>query len=424
MGLMSAVSIRYGVPRSYMNLRTPVAALSLGAMLALPVPSAHCVEEGGLEFTGSGFLTLVAGKMLGSSTGKASDYKAPFFVSDYAQGGVYESTGGLQWKPDSKLGLQGTATLPDRRLSFTGQIVSRGARDGAVDLEWLYGSYKLDENFTLQAGRKRIPMFYYSEIQDVGFALPWTHLPSGPYGWEAVNYNGLNLAYLGRWGTWSSAINLLAGSEAFKDSGYWKIYRGKNSRTNIKWDNIVGGDLSLSKNWLETRFVYLQSKMRWKNVSGSWDPATDTYDPTTADSGYQPAVGTQRIYGLAVNIDHDRLLVRSEAIFIDHNKVIGYKDHAYLLGVGYRLGKWTPMVTVSDYHAQAIASVSNSDSMEATRVTSLTLRYDLTVSSALKAQFDSQRDRSGPRYTLDGGPVMTNRYGNSRLLTVAYDMVF
>ncbi len=411
----------------------PVAAIS--ATLSLTAPLGHAVEVGGFDFAGSGFLTLAVGQMLNGGHERASDYRKPFFATDYAQGGVYDGRSGLQWKPDSKLGLQGTVTFPGKRLSITGQIVSRGARDGEVNLEWLYASFKLDDQFTLQAGRKRIPMFYYSDTQDVGFALPWVHLPSQLYGWEAVNYNGVNLAYQGQWGGWASTINLLAGSEGKKESGYWKIYRGKNNRTDIQWKDIVGGDITLAKDWFETRLVYLQSRVRQRNVSGTWDGAQivglDTYgqDPlalgSTPESSYGPS-GRQKIYGLTFNADYNNFLLRSEAVFIDHNRAMGFKDHAYILGVGYRFGKWTPMLTVSDYHSQAIAAGgADPDGQEATRTTSLVLRYDLTTSSALKIQFDSQKDRSGPNYTLDGsGSVPGNRYGNARLLTVSYDMVF
>lgn len=406
------------------NKKWPL-AIALGSLLAAGSSAALALEVGGIDLSGSGFLTLGVGKMVGGSKGEASDRPRPMFVADYAQGGVYDGRSGLQWQPDSKLGLQGTAIFPDKRFSVTGQVVSRGARDGQVNLEWLYASYKLNDNFTLQAGRKRIPMFYYSDTQDVGLALPWTHLPGQLYGWEAVNYNGVNLTYQGQWGSWSSTINLVAGNEAKKESGYWKVYRGKENRTDIKWDDILGGDITLSRDWLETRFVYLQSKVRQKNVSGTWDPTTDSYDPTTIDANYTSPANRQQIYGLTFNVDYNNLLVRSEFIHINHNQAAGYKDFAQIFGVGYRFGKWIPMVTLSNYRSQAITAVgSPSDGQEAHRTMVYTLRYDLTPSSAIKVQYDVQKDRSGPTYTLDGSGVMGNRFGNARLLTATYDMVF
>lgn len=412
----------------------PLAAV----VMTLGVSPGHAMDVDGIELAGSGFLTLATGRMLNGSTETASGYRKPFFAADYAQAGIYDGSSGLQWKPDSKLGLQGTATFPGQAWSVTGQLVARGARDGRVDLEWLYASYKLNGHFTVQAGRKRIPMFYYSDTQDVGFALPWAHLPSQLYGWEAVNYNGVNLSYQGQWGEWTGAMDLLAGSESRKETGYWKIYRGKRNRTDIKWEDIVGGDIALTRDWLETRFVYLQSKMRSRNVNGIWDgaltPGARTYgqDPsgdTAADPGFGNPAGNQKIYGLTFNVDYRNFLVRSEIIYIDHRQSMGYKDHAFIVGAGYRFGRLTPMVTVADYRSQAItAAGAASDAQEATRTTSLVLRYDLTPSSDIKVQFDSQKDRSGPHYTLDqiglGTSVPGNRYGNSRLLTLAYDMIF
>lgn len=407
-----------------MNFKKLPLTLAVTSLFALSGGTVHALEVAGISLTGSGFLTLGAGKMLGGSTGEASDYKRPFFVSDYAQAGIYNGTAGIQLKPDSKLGVQGVATLPGSGFSVTGQLVARGARDGKTNLEWLYASYKINDQFTLQAGRKRIPMFYYSDTQDVGLALPWTHLPGQLYGWEAVNYNGANLSYQGQWGTWSSAINLVAGNEAKKESGYWKVYRGKNNRSDVRWDNILGGDLTLSKDWLETRFVYLQSKVRQKNVSGSWDadPESSTYGQyIDAETDFTTPTNRQQIYGLTFNVDYHNFLVRSEFIHINHNEEAGYKDHAQIFGVGYRFGKLTPMVTVANYRSQAIVSSgAESDAQEAHRTTSFTLRYDLTPSSAVKVQLDLQKDRSGPNYTIDG----YNRFGDARLLTATYDMVF
>ena len=87
------------------------------------------------EYSGSGFMTLSAGKMLGGTVGNVGGYNCPCFVSDYAQAAIYDGRSGLQWNPDSKLGLQGTASFDDKRFSITAQAVARGAENGAADLE-------------------------------------------------------------------------------------------------------------------------------------------------------------------------------------------------------------------------------------------------------------------------------------------------
>lgn len=409
-----------------MSLKKSILTTAVSSALLLAA-SVNAAEIGGVEITGSGFATLGVGTMLNKQDGTASGYKRPFFAADYAQNAIYESNGQLQWQPDSKIGYQGVAKLPGSNFSVTGQVVARGSRNGEAAVEWLYGSYKINDNYTIQAGRKRIPMFYYSDTQDIGLALPWTHLPSPLYGWQAVNYNGVNLSYQGDWGDWSAAANILAGAEGKNDTGYSKIYYGKHSKTNIKWDNILGGDLTLAKDWFETRFVYLQSNMREKNTTGYWNPSTGAYGDTpdfTADSGYTSPAYRQQIYGVAFNVDYNNWLVRSEVIHIQHDSNFGCHDQAQILGVGYRLGKWTPMATVANYRCLATAG-NSPDDMEAMRLHSLTLRYDLSTSSAIKLQYDYQKDRGGKNFVFDSaGAVSTNRYGDARLVTVTYDVVF
>lgn len=400
-----------------MNNKLSIALVVAGQ---LTWSSAFAQEAPGVEFTGSGFLTLGVGTMLGGTRANVADRECPCFIADYAQAGVYDNRSGLQWKPDTKLGVQGSAFFDNRRFSLTTQLVSRGARDGKINLEWLYGSFKVNENITIQAGRKRLPMFYYSDTQDIGFALPWAHLPPQLYGWDAVNYNGVNVLLRGSVQDWSATLNLLAGNETFKDSGYWKIYLGRQSKTDVKWKNIAGGDLTLANDWLETRLVYIQSDTQTKIVDrGTWDPTTGTYDGILDSDFFPDPPFKQRIHGLAVNVDRNDWLVRGEWIRIDRPGQ-SFRDYASIVGVGHRFGKWQPMATYSRYWGQAVddrfGNPADSSALEGHDTIALTLRYDLTTSSDVKVQYDYQTDRSGPNWEPN--------YGNSRLLTVTYDMVF
>src|SRR3989338_1763300 len=112
---------------------------------ACAVPVVHGEPIGDLEFSGSGFLTVGVGKMLGGTHATVLDRNCPCFIADYAQGAVYDGRSGLQWGQDSKLGLQGTATLPNANFSVTAQAVARGAHNGNIDLEWLYSSFQFTD---------------------------------------------------------------------------------------------------------------------------------------------------------------------------------------------------------------------------------------------------------------------------------------
>lgn len=364
-------------------------------------------------------MTIGVGKMLDGSKQNVNDYNCPCFASDYAQAGVYDNSSSLQWMPDSKFGLQGRAAFADNFFSVTAQAVSRGAKDGAINLEWLYASLKLNDKLTVQAGRKRLPLFYYSDAQDIGVAMPWTHLPPQLYGWEAVNYNGANISYQDQWGNWTANVDVLAGSEDRQESGYWKIYNGRQNRTDIRWNHIFGADLTLSKDWFETRVVYLQSSNQTKNVNGKWDASTRTYVPATIDSAYIDAF-EQQIFGLSANIDYNDWLVRSEYIQINRPGNT-WKDLAGIVGAGYCYEKWQPMVTWSVYKSVAVGS-GDPSGQEGHFNIAYTLRYDLTTSSDIKVQIDNQHDQSGPNWSPNANN--SPAYGNAQLLTLAYDTVF
>ena len=401
------------------NNKLVQAMILLGALAA---SDSYATEGSGVEYNGSGFMTIGVGKMLGGTRANVADYNCPCFAADYAQAGVYDGRGSLQVKPDSKLGVQGSASFDNRRYSVTAQVVARGADKGNVGLEWLYGSYKLNDKVTIQGGRKRLPMFYYSDSQDIGVALPWAHLPPQLYGWEVVNYNGINLLYQDQWKDWSATMNLLAGNENRKESGYWKIYNGRQNRTDSKWSHIYGGDLTLSRDWLETRFVYIQSDTQTRNVNGTWDPLTQTYTAAAIQPDFGPAT-RQRIFGLTLNVDYQNWLARTEFIQINRPGAT-WKDQAQIIAAGYHYGKWQPLLTWSNYRGVAVISMGGDpNGQEAHATTSLTLRYDLSTSSDLKLQYDSQKDKSGPNWAVPAVPGGTP-YGNARLLTFTYDMVF
>lgn len=386
------------------------------ALLCAAVSTNSRAEDAGPAFSGSGFLTISAGKMLGGTKGDVGGFNCPCYVSDYAQAAIYDGRNRWQFGPDSKLGLQGSVAFDSNRFSITAQAVSRGAANGAADLEWLYGSYKVDDKVTLQFGRQRLPMFYYSDSQDIGFALPWTHLPTWLYGWQVVNYNGGKIKYQDKFGDWSANANLFAGNEHRKDSGYWKVYgNGAQSVTNVNWTNIAGADLTLAREWFETRVVYMQSNTQDQQVSNSWDFANLSYSVPPALA----PVAKQRIYGATLKADYQNWLLYYELINIEHPG-LSYKDYSQNLAAGYRYGKWLPMLTWGEYWGKVVTtgvlpnappSVANTQ-----QTYSLSVRYDLTVSSDLKVQYDVTSDHSDPGFNP--------KYGSSRLLTLAYDMVF
>jgi hypothetical protein len=372
---------------------------SLAFVAIFAAQAVGAAEVGPFDVSGSGFLSAVSGKVVrGQSTPDADlGYRCPCFIADFGQNGVYESRG-WQFGPDSRLGLQATASLDAGRYSLTAQAVSRGSRNGAVDLEWLYGTAAIDGDWTVQVGRKRLPLFISSEVQDVGYALPWTHLAPQLYGWEVVNYNGASLNYQHSYGPWLANAQVLFGNETVHDSGYWQIYNGKGSRTDTRWQNIAGLELKFSRDWFDVRGVLIQSTTQNRKLS--------------AGETVYSAPAHQRIHGLTFSVDDGTWVGRAEFLYINRREDYGY-DHAQLLAAGRRSGALLAMVSYANYQQVVVAAP---DTAEGHDTRTVVLRYDLGDSMAVKLQYDFWRDKTGPSYS--------SMHGNVQLLSVGFDKVF
>jgi hypothetical protein len=316
------------------------------------------------------------------------------FVADWAHAGVYSDS--PDYREESKLGVQGTLKFSPA-ISFTSQLVARTADVSQISLEWAYLTFDINPAWTVQLGRKRLPLFYYSDSQDVGFSYPWLRLPPDVYGWDAVNYNGASTTYRKTFGTWSMKADAFTGSESTKNSPYAKLYYMEPKT--IEWNSIVGGDVELNKDWLTFRLTYIHSGYQ------QIDQQTGSKDvwPSGAYSG------NQTIYGASLNVDTERVLVRSEYSVFDRGS-FQYTAKAWMIGVGSPLGKWTPMITASGYRETTRFPDNYVPSNWGDL--SLSVRYDISTSSALKFQVDRLHD--GPNTFM----------GDSNMIAVSYDFVF
>lgn len=116
----------------------------------------------------------------------------------------------LTFQPDNILGLQVSAPLNDK-LQITGQLVSRGAEEYNVSVEWLYAKYQLAPNTYLKAGRLRIPFFEYSDSIEVGYAYHWGRPPVELYNIPVTSMDGLSLGYNTTWGAVETKLEIVFG---------------------------------------------------------------------------------------------------------------------------------------------------------------------------------------------------------------------
>ncbi|MCJ8321399.1 MAG: OprO/OprP family phosphate-selective porin [Colwellia sp.] len=337
-----------------------------------------------IDFTG--FASFNAGQVL-SGTGVPHYDVPPTFLADYPLVSAYDED--ISFKPETLFGLQVRADLMDG-LSATAQIVSRGANDFETQFEWAYISYELNDNWTIQAGKKRLPLFYYSDFFDIGYAYVWMRAPADTYTWQIFNYNGINALYSSDWGDWSVSGNIYTGSEDDSRNKLLSDFFFFEDTREI-WKDIFGGVFQVSKDWLEIRLTAMTyENERYRNGEQVfWDGESSR---------------TGNFYGLAANLDFEELFILSEFNRLDLD---GNLD-TMMLTVGYRLDSLTPFISYSDFQEK------NGEDGEDHNTTSVGLRWDFHPSAAFKVQYDKVQDNSFELAVA----------GDSESLTVGVDLVF
>ncbi len=379
------------------DLRSPLRRTLVAGTIALAVATPALAEDGPSNLKLSGFLSVVAGKI--TSGALPSDYEGattidnvacPCYTADWGNAGVYSKS--LSLRPESRAGIQAKYTFSSE-WNVVGQVVTRGS-DPTPNLQWAFASYTPSKSWEVQFGRKRIPLYYYSDFQDIGVSYPWVYPPPELYGWEATNYNGASVRYKGGVGDANVSVSMFAGRETVKDSLYMKLYYP--GQTKVTWSSMVGGDVEVTRGIVTARAIYMQADVRTVNAGVDLDDFAKL-----------------KAYGFAVNLDLDDWFVLTELTQLSRNFVNSnytVTAPAFTVGAGIHLGAWTPFLNYARYteHTNDLDQYAP----QSYRRSSFTLRYDLDSRSAVKAQIDRHLD------------VTKNYGGNITILRVAYDRLF
>lgn len=347
-----------------------------------------------VDFSFSGFSSITAGTMTSGSHADYMSYHCPCFLANYEYAGVYS---GQNWsaRQESLVGVQGIARFGDK-LSATMQVVARDEPKAQASIDWAYLTYNFDSSWSVQAGRKRLPIYYYSDSNYIGYSYIWVRPPVDVYGWDIYSYDGANVMYRGTFGKWGVTGNVWAGNSFNGNDAYYKyLYTGV--RSDSAWHKIVGGYLDVSDDVFGLRIIYQRNKI-----------SETTYD----DAGVPTVVFRnlpQQIIGAAFNIDYDNWIWRSEFNMFKRH-ALGYNARSYIVGGGYRLGDVTGMLTYSRYY-ETTSAIYTQPQRDNTRT--VTVRWDFHPSMALKFQLDNFRDHSQFDFT-----------GNGNLVTVSFVTVF
>lgn len=325
----------------------------------------------------SGYASIIAGRV---SNGNA-------YLADYPKAGIYDSD--WSFSPDTSIGLQ-ISTQFDNDLEFIIQAVSNGASDYDIDLDWAYVNYQINDEFSIQAGRKRLPLYYYSDFFDVGYAYYWIRPPSDSYTWQISNYNGISLQYQPFLSSWDVMINLYAGREDSENNDLLSLL--SNAPVDETWKNMLGVVTEISKDWFEFRATYMSSQLD-RTVNG-----------ITTDKDVN-----QNFSGISINLYPLNFIILSE---LNQYKRADSDIHVdtQLFSLGYQIGKFTPHITYSEFKQNE--NISGGDEHHQTK--SIGLKWDINKSTGLKVQFDDFEDKG----------IVIPVFGDSRTVSLGIDIVF
>ena len=346
----------------------PTVVVTIALLICTPVVA---------EVKLNGFASIILGKVI----------EGEEFLADYPKTGVYDTR--LSMDPDTSLGLQLSSYFTSD-FSLIAQASVHGAEDYDPRIDWLYFNYYLTPELSIQLGRKGLPLYYYSDYFDVGYAYYWIRPPPDVYTWQITNYNGISLLYEAALGRWDTSINLYYGSEESEDNELLSLLFGAS--VDETWKNMIGIVGTVANNWLELRLTHMQGLID-RTISG-----------VSVINDIE-----QQFLGLSINLTIDHLLILSEFNnYRQPDNDVAY--NAFLLSAGYQIGDFTPHITRSGFR-QDVNALGND---EKHHTTSVGLRWDVVDNIAVKIQYDNVTDEG----------VVVPIAGDSKSITLGMDVVF
>lgn len=382
----------------------------------------------------SGYGSIVAGKVVGGETDPSTHKEFQVDFYDYAY-----YTEELTFKPESMFALQARADLGDN-LIVTAQFVAKGADNFRPEIDWLYLTYNFDNDAYLMAGRRNLPMYYFSEFMEVGYVIPWMRPPANLYWWEITQFNGLTFGKNMASGNWSFVFNAFAGSEErenirahdfwrtrgyyyFPDESALDVSNYVLGSADVTWSDILGVNVSASNDWIDLRASYFETHYAtWGDylVDPAQLPVRSTSNAVTEFD--------LQFFGLSGSFNMKYLTMIFDYNLVLYDDGYGYKFPTYLVTAIYNHETWQPYMGLSkaageiteDYFGFGIGKA------EEHRMITFGLRYNFHKNASLKIQYDDFKDlgKRGDGLGATAPNYDFSYHNDAKLFSIGVDFVF
>lgn len=270
------------------------------------------------DFHFSGFATAAGGKTLDSET---------VYVVDPTTQGAYNND--FRFEPESMMGLQVQALISNE-LRATLQLVAKGGDDFSAKADWAFITYDITPKLSVNAGRYRLPTFYYSESLDVGYSYYWIRPPVEVYRIFTATLDGVNLYYSSFFGSMEIITQAWFGSNETDFVSPHPITG--DVAINADTTRNLGLNTTLGWDWLKLRLVY--------NVGDITVTATP---PPASGAPIQVVDSNITFLGAALMSDLGAFKWRSEYTQSDNEG--DDSSRSWYASAAYSLGALTPHFT-------------------------------------------------------------------------------
>ncbi|MGR5065425.1 porin [Photobacterium sp. DNB22_13_2] len=341
------------------------------ALLVSPLTSVAAIQITD-NFSISGF---------GSTSIAKSDNSAPLFVNR-------EITDETCYDCDTIFGIQADLSIIDH-LNASVQVVKRPQDDwSSPELEWAYLNYEFSQ-FSVRAGKLRIPLFLVSEYFYVGQAYPWARPPQEVY--DSIlgftSYEGISAS-------WLLEVNdeAVVTLTPYYGLGNDNKVEFSGQKFNFKTDHMAGLSAEVSGFNYRVHFGYMNS----------------TYSVSPSISSDKE---TLNIYTLGGEYSMNDWLFMSEVQTDD-------LQTNWYISAAYNINKFTPYLVYGESHHRR-----KSNSVTAG------VRYDLTHKISLNAEWQGvYMDREDYNAGNDGqfvtAPIRYNEDKDVQLYTLMLNFIF
>ncbi len=356
-----------------------------------------------INFTGYG--SIIGGRTLGQIDDplRPGQKRDEILTADFYDVGQYDND--FTFNAESIFALQTVVKLSDQ-LQITGQLVAKAVDNFQPEFDWYYLTYKASDSLTFMAGRRNIPMYYYSEYSEVGFAYPWMRPPSNLYWWQVTQFNGLHAMYDFELGKYDNTLTFFYGNEYSNDNVellyYNKLYGGSAQSINEFWTKIAGLNWNISGDNFDLRFVYFQNNRGRETIQ---------QDGSITDG----TPFTQSFMGVGGKVDIQNLTVLFDWNVAQYDDIVETKFPTYLVSLVYNIGDYQPYIVYSKAN-QEQGKLQITKDLEEHYIMGYGLRYNVLPNASIKLQYDHFED--------EGNAAIGWAYhGSSDTVTIGLDFI-